>query len=258
MHAYRMLDTAYAEIARLFGQWEQHREQVGAILGRTVDQVPVETRQLESISACRPEWILRWSETLARFGGREGPLHTRSKRFDSLKDSPEKIAAMLAEIGEYESLSANRECDWAQDFADCGAWMEDLDRVLGLPQEDSPAEPPALPPATEDEMRLATAVSLPPRFMEMARQAADRKANLLSDCSLPVRLAVCLKLLGAWDDTYPQDWLDPATGELPTMQQLAALDQVSLPTLRKRRDQAIGRLHAAATREGGIIEAEPT
>ena len=258
MYAYRMLDTAYAEIARLFAQWDQHREQVGAILGRPVDQVPIETRQLDSILACRPEWILRWSETLARFGGREGPLHTRSKRFDSLKGSPDKIAAMLAEIGEYESLSANRDCDWAQDFADCGAWMEDLDRVLAVPQDDAAAGLPAVQAATDEEKRLAISVSLPPRFMEMARQAADHNASLMSGCSLPVRLAVCLKLLGAYDDTYPQDWLDPATGELPTMQQLAALDQVSLPTLRKRRDQAIGRLHAAATKEGGIIEAEPT
>jgi hypothetical protein len=32
---------------------------------------------------------------------------------------------------------------------------------------------------------------------------------------------------------------------MPTMQQLAALAQVSLPTLRKRRDAAIKRLEAA-------------
>ena len=60
--------------------------------------------------------------------------------------------------------------------------------------------------------------------------------------SLPVRLAVYLKMLGSQDDSYPAEWLDPATGELPTMQQLAALDQVSLPTLRKRRDAAIAGL----------------
>jgi hypothetical protein len=62
---------------------------------------------------------------------------------------------------------------------------------------------------------------------------------------MPVRLAVYLKLLGPLDDSYPDEWLDPATGELPTMQQLAALDRISLPTLRKRRDAAIGRLTAA-------------
>jgi len=61
-----------------------------------------------------------------------------------------------------------------------------------------------------------------------------------------VRLAVYLKMLGSQDDSYPAEWLDPATGELPTMQQLAALDQVSLPTLRKRRDAAIAGLLAAA------------
>lgn len=265
IYACRMLDSAYAEIARLFSQWEQHREQVGAILGRPLDGVPIETRQLDSIAACRPEWILNWSATLARFGEREGPLDTRSKRFDSLKGRPDKIAAMLSEIGEYEALSANRDCDWAQDFADCGAWMEDLDRVLGTPPGagmDGPGElPPVVAPATEVEMQLAVSVSLPPRFLEMARRAADggsRAAGLLFQCSLPVRLAVCLKLLGASDDCYPPDWLDPATGELPTMQQLAVLDQVSLPTLRKRRDQAIVRLQAAALKEGGTIEAEPT
>jgi hypothetical protein len=53
-------------------------------------------------------------------------------------------------------------------------------------------------------------------------------------------------LLGSADGTYPAEWLDPATGELPTMAQLAALDQLSLPTLRKRRDAAIARLTAAA------------
>ena len=68
---------------------------------------------------------------------------------------------------------------------------------------------------------------------------------MLADESLPVRLAVYLKMLGGADDTYPGDWLDPATGELPTMAQLAALDGLSLPTLRKRRDAAIARLLAA-------------
>lgn len=115
-------------------------------------------------------------------------------------------------------------------------------------------------PASADDMQRAASVSLPLRFLELARAAEDRSsrtARLLGDCSLPVRLAVYLKLLGAHDDCYPPDWLDPATGELPNMQQLAVLDKVSLPTLRKRRDQAIARLQAAAVTEGGTIEAEP-
>lgn len=254
MYAYRMLDTARAEIAQLFEQWAQHREQLGAILGRPVDAAPSEGRQ----PCCRPEWILRWSETLERFGGREGPLHTRSKRFGSLKDNPEMIGAMLAEIAEYESLSATRDCDWAREEGDAGAWLEDLDRVLGF---ELPA-PEALPaaPASADEMQRAASVSLPPRYLELARAAEDRTsriARLLGECTLPVRLAVYLKLLGAYDDCYPPDWLDPATGELPTMQKLAVLDQMSLPTLRKRRDLAIERLQRASMTEGGTIEPEP-
>ncbi|HWJ96368.1 MAG TPA: hypothetical protein VNT33_16685, partial [Telluria sp.] len=69
--------------------------------------------------------------------------------------------------------------------------------------------------------------------------------RVLGGATLAVRLSVYLKLLGPADDSYPADWLDPATGELPAMHQLAALDGVSLPTLRKRRDAAIERLYAA-------------
>ena len=68
-------------------------------------------------------------------------------------------------------------------------------------------------------------------------------ARRMAHDSLPVRLAVYLKLLGPFDDCYPSEWLDPATGELPTMGQLAPLDGLSLPTLRKRRDAAIVRLN---------------
>jgi hypothetical protein len=85
--------------------------------------------------------------------------------------------------------------------------------------------------------------------MDLARAAQDRaswSARMLAGESLPVRLAVYLKMLGGADDCYPDAWLDPATGELPTMQQLAGLDGVSLPTLRKRRDAAIARLTGAA------------
>jgi hypothetical protein len=69
--------------------------------------------------------------------------------------------------------------------------------------------------------------------------------GILAQESLPIRLAVYHKLLGVADDSYPDVWLDPATGELPTLQQLAALDGISMPTLRKRRNEAIDKLYAA-------------
>jgi hypothetical protein len=269
MYAYRMLDTAYGEIARLFGAWREHAAQVGAILGRQVDAEPIEARQMKSIGQCRAEWVLRWSESLERHTGTAGPLHTRSKRFASLQDNCDKIGAMLREIGDYEELSANRDQDWLLDADAAGAWLDDYWRVLDesleaatpgpdqilearqdeldLPEPDAPPE--AIAPVDYiAESEVAGPVSLPPRFVEMARMAEDRaswSARLLADDSLPVRLAVYLKLLGPADDSYPPDWLDPATGELPTMQQLAALDRVSLPTLRKRRDAAIARLREA-------------
>jgi hypothetical protein len=266
MYTYRMLDTAYGDIARLFGAWREHAQQVGAILGRELDAMPIEVRQLTSIGACKADWIIRWSETLERFGGSPGPLHTRSKRFASLKNSPDKIQAMLADIGDYEELSSNRDRDWLLDADEATGWLEDYWRVLDEsaaaatpgPDQLQPApedDPTELPPdAAQDEQSsaaeaaIAASLSLPPRYMELARQAQDRAswtARLLADSSMPVRLAVYLKLLGAFDDSYPEDWLDPATGELPTMQQLAHLDQLSLPTLRKRRDEAIAILHAA-------------
>jgi hypothetical protein len=79
-----------------------------------------------------------------------------------------------------------------------------------------------------------------------AQAAASWTAQALAGSSLPVYLAVYLKMVGGSDETYPDEWLDPATGELPTMQQLAMQDHVSLPTLRKRRDQAIARLMGSA------------
>jgi len=273
IYAYRMLDTAYGEIARLFAGWREHTAQVGAILGRPVEfSVPIEVRQLQAVGGCRPEWIMRWSETLERFSGSPGPLHTKSKRFESLKNSPAKIGEMLAEIGEYEAISSNRDRDWLHDQDTAGAWIEDYWRVLDESHEAITPGPDLILEANQDaldasptdeapraplldneddplESERAQAVSLPPGFLSAARAAGDPGSwtgRTLATDTLPVRLAVYLKLLGAEDDSYPDAWRDPASGALPTMQQLAALDGVSLPTLRKRRDAAIARLEAAA------------
>jgi hypothetical protein len=269
IYAYRMLDTAYGDIARIFDGWQQHSGEVGAVLGRPVDAAaaPIEVRQMKSIGTCKAEWVIGWSASREHFTGAPGPLHTRSKRFGSLKNSVGKIGAMLREIGEYEELSANRDCDWQHDEAGTSAWLDDLARVFDESGQAASQEPDRiLAPADDDEEDLladspsdpgdverlaliAASVSLPPRFIEMAGSAQDRDSwsvRAMAGDSLPVRLAVYLKLMGAQDDSYPAEWLDPATGELPTMQQLAALDQVSLPTLRKRRDAAIAALLAAA------------
>jgi hypothetical protein len=270
MYAYRMLDTAYGEIARLFSAWQEHAEQVGAILGRPVVAAPIETRQMQSIAGCRPAWVIRWSESLERFGGSPGPLHTRSKRFSSLKNDVDKIGAMLREIGEYEELSSNRDHDWLLDAGEASAWLDDYWRVLAesqdavapgpdqileaLQDELDVAEqdaPDAAPPEPEADLAIdiAPGLSLPPRYMQVAAAAQDVgswTARMLAGDSFPVRLAVYLKLLGPADDSYPSEWLDPVTGQLPTMQQLAAFAAVSLPTLRKRRDAAIARLAEVA------------
>lgn len=276
MYAYRMLDTAYGDIARLFADWEQHQAQVGAILGREIHGTPIEVRQLRTIADCRAEWVLRWSETLEAFTGSAGPLHTRSKRFASLKTAPGKIAAMLGEIGDYEALSSNQDRDWLQDRDDAALWMEDYWRVLQESEEAATPGPDRILEAREDALDadgngetdaepapltygphlevLAAAVSLPPGYMQAAGESEQRAgwvARELHDDGLAVRLSVYAKLLGADDASYPDAWRDPATGELPTMQQLAALAQVSLPTLRKRRDAAIARLEAATMRRTG-------
>jgi hypothetical protein len=268
IYAFRMLDTARSEITRLFSAWSEHREQVGAILGREIDAEPIEARQLRSGSPCEANWVMGWSETLEQFGGSPGPLHTRSKRFASLKTSPDKIDTMLREIAEYEQLSANRDDDWSLDAGEAAGWLDDYWRVLAESKEGSTPGPDQLLEALEDEFASAepladegpaaerddeplpatTQLSLPPRFAEVALTAAGAGAwaeRALARDSMPVRLAVYLKLLGPLDDSYPAEWLDPATGELPTMQQLALLERVSLPTLRKRRDAAIERLAAA-------------
>lgn len=274
IYAYRMLDTAYHDVERLFACWREHAAQVGAILGREVATTPIEARQLRSIADCRPEWILRWSASLEAHGGAPGPLHTRSKRFASLKDNPAKIGAMLREIGEYEALSGNRDADWLQDRDDAGAWLDDYwrvleeseqgatpgpDQILAASEDDGGNEIEVAPDAgTPDEATLArlalvaAQVSLPPDYLPAAAAAEDRTswtARRLAQDSLPVRLAVYLKLLGPFDDSYPLEWLDPASGELPTMAQLAGLDGISLPTLRKRRDAAIALLYSTAGQE---------
>lgn len=219
IYTYRMLDTAYRDIEALFANWERNGAQVGAILGRELAGHPIEVRQMTSISGCRAEWIIRWSESLEQFAGSPGPLHTKSKRFASLKNSPDKIAEMLREIGDYEELSSNQDGDWQQDSEDATAWLEDYWRVVA----ESEAEPELSPSPSYPEKTEALAA--------------------LQDEPLPVRLAVFQKLLGPDDDSYPDDWRDPATGELPTMQQLAVMGGMSVPTLRKRRNETIDRLY---------------
>ncbi len=253
IYTYRMLDTAYGEIARLFAGWQEHREQVSAILGRAVDAMPIEVRQMKTIAHCKAEWVINWSASREQFGDGPGPLHTRSKRFASLKNNPQTIGLLMAEIGDYEELSSNRDQDYLFDEGEAAGWMEDLWRVVDeAPLGEAPDRILPAPPDsadTEAEQACAVGVSLPPRFMSLARGAQDREsaiAQVLATESLPVRLAVFLRMLGGADDTYPAEWLDPATGELPTMAQLAGLDGLSLPTLRKRRDAAMAKLEAAA------------
>jgi hypothetical protein len=215
-----MLDTAYREIESLFANWERNAAQVGAILGRELAGSPIEVRQMTSICSCRAEWIIRWSETLEQFGGSPGPLHTRSKRFASLKNSPGKIAEMLTEIGDYEQLSSNQDGDWLQDAEDATAWLEDYWRVVA-----------------DSSQEVSPALS----YADSAQQLA-MLASLQGE-PLAVRLAVFQKLLGPADESYPDDWRDSATGELPTMQQLALMGGMSVPTLRKRRNETIDRLY---------------
>ena len=281
MYAYRMLDTAYADIARLFGSWHAWPEQVGAILGRAVSTAaaPIEVRQMKSIGDCQAAWVIAWSASRERFTGEPGPLHTRSKRFASLKNSGERIAAMLAEIGDYEQLSANRDGPWQQDAFDAGAWLADLarvldddaagagpDRLLAAVPDDVDVDVDVDADADADDADAVNAVNADngaavatsgsaglcaaPGYASLTALVRDPVAvvgRALADCSLPVRLAVYLKLLGAADDCYPAEWLDGATGQLPTMAQLAAQDGVSLPTLRKRRDGAIAALRCTST-----------
>ncbi|WP_426194932.1 hypothetical protein [Massilia sp. DWR3-1-1] len=264
MYAYRMLDTAYADIARLFDSWRQLPDQLAAILGRPVSTVaaPIEVRQMKSIGQCQGAWVIAWSASREAFTGAAGPLHTRSKRFASLKQSPDKIGAMLREIGDYEELSANRDSSWAQDAADAGLWLDDLARVIDESAAAARCGPDrTLAPAQDGAHEAGTGagsvvVSAPPGYMWQAGQGHDgasRAALAMAAWSMPVRLAVYLKLMGPFDDCYPAEWLDGASGELPTMAQLAAREAVSLPTLRKRRDAAIAALGALAPAGGAGI-----
>lgn len=225
IYTYRVLDTAYREIAQLFANWEHNAAQVGTILGRELQGFPIEVRQMRSIVDCRAEWLIRWSETLEQFSGAPGPLHTRSKRFASMKNNPDKIAAMLREIGDYEELSSNQDGDWQLDEAESLSWMEDLWRV-----------------AEEVEGAEHADVSPSPRKVELAA---------LRDEALPVRLAVFQVLLGPADDSYPEEWLEPGSGELPPMARLAEMAGVSVPTLRKRRNELIDKLKYGLNAEAG-------
>jgi hypothetical protein len=271
IYTYRMLDTAYHDVAQLFANWEHNRAQVSAILSREVQAIPIEVRQMRSIADCRAEWIIQWSESLERFRGTPGPLHTKSKRFASLKNNADKIGAMLREIGEYEAISANLDVEaWQQDQDEAANWLEDYLRVASEAVETAEQDR-ILPPCEADEQEddaeqaraadapmseaaraiaesRAAALSLPLRYIEKAAAAQDGGSwisRTLRDASLPVRLAVYQKLLGPADDSYPDEWLDPESGELPTVQQLAALDGISVPTMRKRRNEAIELLHTA-------------
>lgn len=275
IYTYRMLDTAYHDISVLFADWRQHAAQVAAILGRDVAGIPIEARQLKSIAGCKADWLIRWSATLEQFAGAPGPLHTKSKRFSSLKNSPEKIALMLAEIGDYEQLSANMDSadDWHGEAGAAALWLEDYWQVMNAPEpaprddqllaaddedeavfvaDEAPAPADATePPAGPHDSARAIAVSLPPGYLAMAGAAQQRGSwalQILQGDTLAIRLAVYQKLLGSVDDSYPDAWCDPATGELPTLQQLAGLDAISMPTLRKRRNDAIARLQAAQSR----------
>ncbi len=244
IYTYRMLDTACRAIEAVFAGWPGTAAQVGAILGRDVPSsgsYPIEIRQMKSTAACRPEWIVRWSETLERFGAGPGPLHTRSKRFASLRNNAGKIGAMLADIAAYEELSANGDgADWVHDAGTAAQWLDDLTRVSAQSAAAASTAPDRiLPPPGDDGYAGHEAVCPAPGYAPA--MAYELALAALQAEALPVRQAVCLKLLGPGDDSYPDDWRDSATSELPTLQQLAAQAGLSVPTLRKRRDAAIAR-----------------
>ncbi|WP_338845036.1 hypothetical protein V8J88_15200 [Massilia sp. W12] len=345
IYTYRMLDTACHEIARIFCAWPQTRQQIEAILQRDCQVQPIEVarlRQSQQLHAqIKADWIIRWSASLADFGKGAGPLHTRSKRFASLKNQPDKIAAMLAELADYQHISQSASLtennsvlqDLCQLDAE-GDWLDDLQRVLqesalqetaatpepgdlaqwaqacqdglqqawhelemddektgasaewepastdGAPddvflQQDSAefvshtqdlarrllpgvlhSETPIPLPSPASARALCEALSLPPDYLEEAARAEDCESwcfQLLAQESIALRLALYLHLLGPYDICYPQAWLDPRTGALPTCKQLAGLARVSLPTFRKKRAQALNLLQQAY----GLPQAAP-
>lgn len=247
IYTYRMLDMAHAAIAQVFAGWPGTSAQVAAILGRDAGGIPIEVRQMKSVAQCRPEWVIRWSETLEQFTGSPGPLHTKSKRFASLRNNPQKIGAMLAEIGDYEELSANQDGhEWRQDVEDAGAWLDELARVTAEAQQAPGGEDRILPPPLpedEDEEALSTS----PRYDELPGRGDA--LDILRGEELAVQLAVYLKLLGPEDASYPEAWLEEDSGELPPLQRLAKQGGMSVPTLRKRRNAAIDKLYGRVNRE---------
>ncbi len=343
IYTYRMLDTAWHEISNLLADWQNHCAQLSIILNRPMTVQPIESRRVRSAADCDPDWIIRWSASVQEFGRGIGPLHTRSKRFSSLKNNPETIRRMLTDMAEYEAISHHATDQWHSDDVRFDDWAEDYWRVVNESETHQAAQTASAPlsaadsrqgtslpavdrafqfgtaiehfnelnideSASEDpefdskieqefddsaqflleeseqaadtannEARIMTALqaeglldentvhretsphtlpdaalaeqlALPPDYIRMASASEDRDSLMyraLQQESLAVRLALYSKQLGAWDDCYPETWLDPATGELPSMKQLAALDQISLPTLRKRRDLALQRLQAA-------------
>jgi hypothetical protein len=257
IYTYRMLDMAHGAIAQVFAGWPGSAQQIAAILGRAPEGMPIEVRQLKSIATCRAEWVINWSATLERFSDGPGPLHTRSKRFASLRNNPAGIAAMLREIGDYEELSANLDgADWRHHQGDAAAWLDDLARVNG--QVAPASSPDRILAAVADDGDLdghddgagdgEDGVCTAPGYHAMPGHAAAL-AGLRQE-PLPVRQAVFAKLLGSADDSYPDEWLDRDSGELPTLERLAQQAGISVPTLRKRRNAAIARL--TGTNEGVI------
>ena len=324
IYTWRMLDTASHEIARIFANWPHSQAQVEAILDRTCPAQPIEVARLKHSANCQARWIINWSASLAQFGRGPGPLHTKSKRFASLKNQADKIDEMLQEIQQYQALTQSEAADsFAQDGEEAALWLEDYWRVIqeseaaeeldgnegaesdaseadllaelatmqnaldwqdefefeaepleeewqaqasndddfaGEVQMQSVAQQAArllLPGILHTETSvpqldtasaraLCLAISLPPDYLEEAQAAEDKESliyRLLAQEKLGIRLAVYLQQLGASDDSYPAAWLDPRTRQLPNCKQLAALAQVSLPTLRKRRALALQTLY---------------
>ena len=247
MYAYRMLDTAYADIARLFEQWRQFPLQVGAILGRPLDgaSAPIEVRQMKSIGQCRGAWVIAWSASRETFTGAAGPLDTRSKRFASLKNNPDKIGLMLREIGDYEELSANRDSDWAQDVQDAGAWLDDLAAVLESPLPDDGDERILAPPPAE--LDLPRDEQVPAGQATLAEQGAASAVPLVF-ASRHGDVARSMELLNALTRDLP---MSPTGFGLSVHNAIAALYSIA----RGYRGNYLALAGGRATVEAACIEA---